>query len=122
MLAQYQGRPGTVGPEIQRLVGEPAVYTIGPGDITGIVFYKHSELLSQAGTVGTQFLDTTGISSAPGFIVRADGQVSFPYVGRINVAGLTEVDASDFFEKRLAKVFKNPQVTFRIQSFRSRRA
>ena len=120
--AQYQSRPSAVGPDVQRLFGEPSVYTIGPGDIIGIVVYDHPELLPLAGAVIAQSIDPTGISSAPGFIVSADGQVSFPYVGRIRVAGLTEIDASDLFEKRLARVFKSPQVTVRIQSFRSRRA
>ena len=120
--AQYQSRPITVGPEVQRLFGEPAAYTIGPGDIIGIVVYDHPELLPQAGIGSAQSIDPTGISSAPGFIVSADGQVSFPYVGRIKVAGLSEIDIANLFEKRLAKVFKNPQVTVRIQSFRSRRA
>jgi polysaccharide biosynthesis/export protein len=120
--AQYQSRPSTVGPEVQRLFGEPVAYTIGSGDIIGIVVYDHPELLPQAGAVISQSSDPTGISSAPGFIVSVDGEVSFPHVGRIKVAGLTEIDASDLFEKRLARVFKNPQVTVRIQSFRSRRA
>ena len=120
--AQYQSRPSAVGPDVRRLFGEPSAYTIGPGDIIGIVVYDHPELLPQAGAVIAQSIDPTGISSAPGFIVSADGLVSFPYVGRIKVAGLTEIDASDLFEKRLARVFKSPQVTVRIQSFRSRRA
>ena len=34
--AQYQSRPITVGPEVQRLFGEPAAYTIGPGEVNVI--------------------------------------------------------------------------------------
>ena len=64
--------------------------------------YDHPELLRQAGAGIAQSVDPTGISSARGFIVSTDGQVSFPYVGRVKVAGLTEIDASDLFEKRLA--------------------
>ena len=120
--AQFESRPTTVGQDVQSLFGEPKPYTIGPGDIIGIVVYDHPELLPQSGAVIAQSIDPTGISSAPGFIVSADGLVSFPYVGRIKVGGLTEIDASDLFEKRLARVFKDPQVTVRIQSFRSRRA
>ena len=120
--AQISSRPKAVDPEVQRLVGQPVPYTIGAGDVIGIVVYNHPELQQSAAIGGTQSIDPTGISSAPGFIVSADGLVSFPFVGRIKVAGLTEIDASELFEKRLARFLKNPQVNVRIQSFRSRRA
>ncbi len=120
--AQQQSRSKIVPLAVARLFGPPVPYTIGPGDIIGIVVYDHPELLPQAGAVIAQSVDPTGISSAPGFIVSSEGLVSFPYVGRIKVAGLTEIDASDLFEQRLARVFKNPQVSVRIHSFRSRRA
>ena len=120
--AQISSRPTTVGPEVQRLFGEPSAYTIGAGDVIGIVVYNHPELQQPGAIGGSTSADPTGISSAPGFIVSADGLVSFPFLGRIKVAGLTEIDASELFEKRLAGVLKNPQVTVRIQSFRSRRA
>ena len=117
--AQFQNRPRSVTPEVQRLFAQPKVYTIGPSDILGIVVYDHPELTPLAAVSGT---DATGIASAPGFLVSADGKVSFPYVGQIMVSGLTEVQASELFEKRLARVIKSPQVTVRIQSFRSLRA
>ena len=47
-----------------------------------------------------QAADPTGISNVPSFIVSADGQISFLYVGRIKVAGLIDMEASAPFEKR----------------------
>jgi polysaccharide export outer membrane protein len=120
--AQMQTRPRGIPAQVSRLFGEAKPYTIGPSDIIGIVVYDHPELLQTAAAVISQQSDPTGISSAPGFIVGADGQVSFPYVGRLKVAGLTEIEASELLAQRLARVIKNPQVTVRIQSFRSRRA
>lgn len=120
--AQMQARPQGVPAEVQSLFAEPKPYTIGPSDVIGIVVYDHPELLPMAGAVISQQADPTGISAAPGFIVGADGQVSFPYVGRIKVEGLTEIEASELLARRLARVIKDPQVTVRIQSFRSRRA
>lgn len=120
--AQMQARPQGVPTEVQSLFAEPKPYTIGPSDVIGIVVYDHPELLPMAGAVISQQADPTGISAAPGFIVGADGQVSFPYVGRIKVEGLTEIEASELLARRLARVIKDPQVTVRIQSFRSRRA
>jgi polysaccharide biosynthesis/export protein len=90
--------------------------------VIGILVYDHPELLPNAGAVIAQSSDPTGISTAPGFIVGADGQVFFPYIGRVKVGGLTESEASELFVNRLAKYIRNPQVTVRITSFRSRRA
>jgi len=119
--AQAQARPRGIDPEIQRLFAEAKPYPIGPSDLFGLIVYDHPELLPNAGAVISQQSDPTGISAAPGFIVGADGQVSFPYVGRIKVEGLTEIEASELLARRLARVIKDPQVTVRIQSFRSRR-
>ena len=120
--AQFQTRTRVVAPDVQRLFADPKPYTIGPSDVIGIVVYDHPELLPLSGAVISQSSDPTGISSAPGFIVGADGRVSFPYIGQIKVEGLTENQAARAFEDQLKKVFTKPQVTVRIQSFRSRRA
>jgi polysaccharide export outer membrane protein len=120
--AQAQSRSREVPPDVALLFGRAAPYTIGASDIIGIVVYDHPELLPGAGTVISQQIDPTGISSAPGFIVGADGQVSFPYVGRVKVEGLSEIEASELLASRLSKFIKDPQVTVRISSFRSRRA
>jgi polysaccharide export outer membrane protein len=120
--AQAQTRQREVPANVTRLFAKPKPYTIGPSDIIGVVVYDHPELLPGAGTVISQQADPTGISSAPGFIVGADGQVSFPFIGRVKVEGLTESEASDLFRERLARFIKEPQVTVRIASFRSRRA
>src|SRR6478735_4087191 len=120
--AQYQNRPTQTPPEVVRLFAEPKAYTIGPSDVISIVVYDHPELLPLAGAVISQQTDPTGISSVPGFIVSSTGEVAFPYVGRVKVEGLTEIEASELLVRRLARFIKDPQVTVRIQSFRSRRA
>jgi polysaccharide export outer membrane protein len=120
--AQQQARPNDVPAEVKRLFGTAKPYTIGPSDVITIVVYDHPELLPNSGAVISQQADPTGISAAPGFIVGADGQISFPFVGRVKVEGLTEIEAADLIRNRIARVIKDPQVTVRINSFRSRRA
>jgi polysaccharide biosynthesis/export protein len=120
--AQFKALPRGIPPEVQALFAEPKPYTIGPSDIIGIIVYDHPELLPNAGAVIAQSSDPTGISSAPGFIVGADGQVTFPYVGRVKLAGLTEIEAAELITRRISRYIKDPQVTVRISSFRSRRA
>lgn len=120
--AQLQARPREVPAEVKKLFATPQPYTIGPSDVVNIVVYDHPELLPNAGAVISQSADPTGISSAPGFIVGADGQISYPFIGRVKVEGLTEIEASDLLQRRLARYIKEPQVAVRINSFRSRRA
>jgi len=114
--------PKGVPQEVQALFGKGARYTIGSGDVVGVIVYDHPELLPNAGAVIAQSVDPTGVQVAPGFIVDADGEIAFPYIGRVRVAGLSEGDASDLLIKLLRPHIRDPQVTVRIQSFRSRRA
>ena len=114
--------PRTVAPEIRALLGVAPPYSIGPGDVVGILVYDHPELLPNAGAVISQQTDPTGVSVAPGFIVGSTGEISFPYIGRVKLQGLTELDAADLITRRISEYIKDPQVTVRIQAFRSRRA
>jgi polysaccharide biosynthesis/export protein len=120
--AQRQALPTSIAPEIQALFAEAKPYTIGRSDIVTVVVYDHPELLPNAGAVISQQADPTGISSAPGFIVDANGEIFFPHAGRVRLVGLTEAEAAEEITKRIRPVIKDPQVTVRINSFRSRRA
>jgi polysaccharide export outer membrane protein len=120
--SQVRSRPQEISANVRQLFGTPKPYTIGPSDIVSVVVYDHPELLPNAGAVISQQADPTGISSAPGFIVSADGQITFPFIGRVRLAGLTEIEATDLIQRQLARYIKDPQVVVRINSFRSRRA
>lgn len=120
--SEARGRPREISSEVRGLFAAPKPYTIGTSDVISIVVYDHPELLPNAGAVISQQADPTGISSAPGFIVGADGQITFPFIGRVRVAGLTEIEATDLIQRQIAKYIKDPQVVVRINSFRSRRA
>lgn len=120
--AQQAALPREIPSEVAALFDEPRPYTIGPSDVIGIVVYDHPDLLPAAGAVISQQVDPTGISTAPGFLVSAGGEITFPYLGRVKIAGLTEIEASDLMTKRLAPHIRDPQVTVRIQAFRSRHA
>lgn len=120
--AQIAQRPKAVSDEVKRLFAPAPVYTIGPGDVVGIIVYDHPELLPNAGAVIAQQSDPTGVTVAPGFIVDAKGEIFFPYIGRTKVQGLTESGASELVARRIKAFVKDPQVSVRIQSFRSQRA
>jgi polysaccharide export outer membrane protein len=47
--------------------------------------------------------------------------VQFPYAGVLTLAGLTEEQARSLLSKRLAKYIAQPNVTLRVQAYRSKR-
>jgi polysaccharide export outer membrane protein len=119
--AQAALNPQAIPADVQQLFGKAPGYTIAPGDVIGIVVYRHPELMPSAGAVISQQSDPTGVSVAPGFIVDGEGEISFPYIGRTKIEGMTERAAAEFITQRIAPYVKDPLVSVRIQSFRSRR-
>ncbi|WP_345535187.1 polysaccharide biosynthesis/export family protein [Variovorax defluvii] len=110
-----------VPPEVRALVGQAPVYQIGPGDVVGIVVYDHPEIVF-SGIPATTVADPASVSPAPGFIVSNTGHLSFPYVGQLKVDGMTVQELETTLVRRLARVFKDPQLSVRVVAFRSKRA
>lgn len=102
-------------------------YRIDRGDVLSIVVWDHPELanaarLNMQPSLGTA--DTDGASAAvppAGFVVDHDGMVQFPYAGALNLSGLTEMQARDELTLKLARYIKKPDVTLRVQAYRSQR-
>ncbi len=113
--------PAALPADVRQLFGKAPAYTIAPGDVVGIVVYRHPELMPNAGAVISQQSDPTGVSVAPGFIVDAEGEISFPYIGRTRIEGMTERSAAEMISSKISPFVKDPLVSVRIQSFRSRR-
>lgn len=117
---QRATRRDEVPAEVQALFAVPKTYTIGAGDVLNIVVWDHPELaITAAGGLGTDAGSLSGVGN--GYNVSPQGLIQFPYVGTVKLAGLNEYEARDLLTERLAKYIKNPQVTVRIQSYRSGR-
>lgn len=114
-------RPDTLSPEVTALLGEPEPYRVGPGDVIGILVYDHPELVFST-TPATTVADPASISPAPGFIISSSGMLSFPYAGPLRAAGMTIPELHDTLTQRLARVYRNPQLSVRVEAFRSKRA
>lgn len=121
LQARRKQAPTELPESVTALFGEALPYTIGESDVIGIIVYDHPELLPNAGSVISQQADPTGVSAAPGFIVDSSGEIFFPYIGRVKVLGLTQTEAAQLITQRLSAYIKDPQVTVRIQAFRSKR-
>lgn len=118
---QREALPTDIGQDVKSLFGEATPYAIGPGDVLNIVVWDHPELtIAAAGSSST--VDAASLTSVGnGYNVSPDGRIQFPYVGQVQLGGLTEYKARDLLTQRLAKYIKDPQVTVRIQSYRSGR-
>ena len=67
---------------------------------------------------------TEASAAAPppaGFVVDHEGRIQFPFAGELTLAGLTEEQARSLLIKRLARYISDPNVTLRVQSYRSKR-
>lgn len=121
-------REKQVSQDISKLLGKPGAYTIDTGDVLSIVVWDHPELSNSAtvatgGPVGPGSDASTSATTAPpaGFIVDHEGMIQFPYAGTIKVAGLTQDQARNLLISKLSKYLKQPKVTLRVQSYRSKR-
>jgi polysaccharide export outer membrane protein len=99
------------------LVAQPTPYVLGTGDVLNITVWDHPELAAA---------QLTAPQSAPraadpvaGFVVDEQGDLMFPYAGRVHVAGLRADEAQAALAKSLTKSFVEPQVTLRVASYRA---
>jgi polysaccharide biosynthesis/export protein len=83
---------------------EQAEYVIGAQDILTVAVHADQGLSGQ-------------------YRVDADGTISFPLVGKVKAAGLTVPGVEAALEARLvaAEIFKNPEVTVTVETYRSQR-
>lgn len=105
-------------------VAQPPPYTIGRGDILSIVVWDHPELAAGGMTSAAAAADSgTAPPNAvpPGFSVDHKGQIQFPLIGLLVLEGLTADQARALLTKKLARYIAQPNVTLRVQSYRSKR-
>ncbi|WP_409937403.1 polysaccharide biosynthesis/export family protein [Paraburkholderia sp. BCC1885] len=99
------------------LFGDPGPYRVGPGDVLQITVWDHPELAAALGQQPNT--PNRPADAASGFIVDHEGNLQFPYIGTIHVAG----DSAETVQRRvtadLSKVMVKPQVTVRVASFRA---
>ena len=84
-------------------------YKIGAGDILTIVVYDHPELTNPQGEYMTP--------EQSGMPVNTDGTIDYPFIGRIEVAGLTVEQLGDLLKEKLATYIQSPQINVRVSQF-----
>jgi polysaccharide export outer membrane protein len=111
---------------INTLIARSEPYRIDSGDVLSIVVWDHPELTGAQSSPSTDSLPPAGMQSASaaaasGFVVDQSGIVQFPYAGLLKLAGLTEEEARRELSRKLARYITRPDVTLRVQSYRSKR-
>jgi polysaccharide export outer membrane protein len=94
---------------------DPPAYAVGKGDVLQITVWDHPELVAALGQPNPSSRPS---DAAPGFLVDDEGNVQFPYAGSVHVAGLTVKEIQARIASLIAKIYKDPQVTVRVASFR----
>ena len=104
--------------QYERLAAAAVPYRIGAGDVLQITVWDHPELAAAQGAApqGT----SRAADPVAGFVVDPRGNLSFPFAGDVPVAGLTADAAQARVTAALSRVYRNPQVTLRVASFRSK--
>ncbi|MFK2874972.1 polysaccharide biosynthesis/export family protein [Dyella lipolytica] len=93
------------------LTYRPEPYRIGPGDTLFITVWDHPELTSPAGAQQQ--------SLPNGRLVRSDGTLFYPYIGALNVGGMTIEDLRLALTAKLAKFVEKPQVDVNVVGYNS---
>jgi polysaccharide export outer membrane protein len=112
---------------VNTLIARSEPYRIDSGDVLSIVVWDHPELTGAQSSPGNDSLSPAGMQGASaaaspsGFVVDQSGTVQFPYAGMLKLAGLTEEQARRELSRKLAYYITRPDVTLRVQSYRSKR-
>lgn len=110
--AEEQTDPGAVS-RAPRTADGPDAYRVGEGDVLGIIVYGHPELTNPTGT-DRSFAST-------GYLVDSDGEIYFPFIGEIEVAGDTLDEIRREITEGLNRVIRDPQVNVNVLKFRSKK-
>lgn len=90
----------------------PTDYVLGSGDIVRIDVWDFPQL-SHLSDVGI------GQGRSVSKVIDADGEIYFPYVGTLKLAGMTPAMAREAVTQRLSSTLVDPQVDVTVQEFRS---
>lgn len=99
-----------------RLAPKPE-YLIGPGDAVGVSIWEAPPSVLFApglASVNNGTASSAGSVTFPSQLVSADGSISIPFAGSVQVAGLSAAKAGALIRKRLTGLANDPQVLVQV--------
>lgn len=102
-LAAQQGgdEPKAVAAASANATPPPADYTIGPGDVLAVLFWREADLSTEA-------------------TVRPDGRISVPLINEVYVAGMTPEELREELTEKARRYVQDPSVTVVVKQINSR--
>lgn len=97
----------------QLVSDRPVPYTVGPQDVVLVTVWDHPEITLALGQYRTD--------AASGNVIDEDGTLYFPYVGKLQVKGLTVPQLRAKLTAELGRTLQNPQVDVKVLAFRSQK-
>ncbi len=98
---------------------------IRPNDLISIQVFSTTLNQEQAAVfnIPNNGVTTAGVQNqnsqnAAGVLVNENGDIFYPYLGKLHVVGLTVLQLKDSLQKRLADYIKAPEVMVRITNFK----
>lgn len=132
-LARMQGYPPvasqTVPPVLVpitatmiRRYGHMSPYRVAPADVLAIAVWQHPELSpATTDTAPGNIPGTQGAAGRAGFLIDGRGNIHYPLVQMVPVAGKTTEQIQADLTRRLAHWLRHPSVSVRVSDFRSRK-
>lgn len=101
-------------------MGESFEPTLQPDDLLMIlVFGENPEVVAPFNSpLQSNTETTTGSQGGPSYLIDANGNIQFPLLGAIQLAGLTKTQAVTKMTTALSKYITNPSLNLRILNFK----
>jgi polysaccharide export outer membrane protein len=115
-------RDKSIQQQASTLFADPKPYTVGINDVIAVVMFGQTEMVTSVSVMMAPIPNSAADSLvASGYAVDSEGQVHLPYVGAVQVAGLTERELHELLIQRYEKFIKKPELGVRVASYRSKR-
>lgn len=96
-------------------------YRVSPSDVLHITVWQHPEFITDVSIVGSNAPGVQGAAGLPGYLVNANGDIYFPLIGYLRVAGKTVDAIRSSITLKLKKYVPSPQVNVRVADFRGQK-